>query len=71
MLWQKYALYDHKASRRYLREIDIDKKELRLEILGKLFPYKYPDNVKIEELESKLGGFVRLIFHDGVLKLLC
>jgi hypothetical protein len=51
----------------YLREIDTTKQEIKIEYLDKFYAYKYNDNVKLEELEAKLGEFVELIFHDGIL----
>jgi len=51
----------------HLREIDTAKQELKIEYLGKFYTYKYNDNIKVEKLESQLGEFVKLIFHDGIL----
>lgn len=51
----------------YLREIDTVRREIKIENLGKLYPYAYNDNVKPEELERQLGEFVKLILRDDVL----
>ena len=56
-----------KQTEGYLREIDTSKKELKIEKLGKKYAYNYDDNFKVEELESHLGEYVKLIFHDDIL----
>ncbi|MEM2139482.1 hypothetical protein [Nitrososphaera sp.] len=50
-----------------LKVIDTDKKEIKLERLGRIYTYKYTEKINVKQLERQLGEAVELIFHDDLL----